>query len=159
MGQISTGALGTIAGSTGQSTAGIDAATGATLNSQPNVLGTPGQNLDSVMAGTGAGTTAPKSPWDTFIDGIKNDPTKLFQLTQSLGGLGGLLGGAAGAGQSGSDDNYTPAPINQSVVNQYGNIPGGLLSGSSQLQYQPFHSVSLPQGLLDQRLAQMQWRP
>ena len=80
----------------------------------------------------------------SIIDTITANPGTALQVA---GAAAGLLGAAT---QTQEDTPYNPAPINQSIVNQFGRVPTG-----QNINYQDFYSLGLPQGLLDSRIRRL----
>ena len=90
----------------------------------------------TAATGTGAGSG--------LLNSLTNNPASLIPLATSAAGL---LGAAT---QTQEDTPYNPAPINQSIVNQFGRVPTG-----QNINYQDFYSLGLPQGLLDSRIRRL----
>ena len=94
--------------------------------------------------------TAPSSI-DKLTEWAKNNPMQ----AASMGLTAASLAGAASNKLSGANDTYTPPPIDQSIVNQYGHPTVGLLQSGGSPNYQDFATWGAPSGLLQMRLAKI----
>lgn len=145
--QVSTDSLGQIAGTTGMDTTGLAAATGST-----------GLDMTGLNAVAGAaplsGSTAPTSSIMDNVNKYISTPEGLKNTVTAGMLAGGLLGG--GLTGTPAEDTYTPTPIDQTIVDKYGQVPALTpITPQAQIRSQGYQTSSLPQGLLEARLRAM----
>lgn len=124
--------------------AAMDAAMGAGGYNTAAAGGIFGPSVAGVVGVGGAATTG-AGIGTAVIPGTK------IPIASALPIAGAVIGAATKPKTAGEEvGGYNNTPIDQNIVNQYGNIPK-----VTPPKYQGFDSFSMPQGLLDDRLMQI----